>query len=185
MPDNNEVQGVLCGTCGQPRSSSAHASYGAAIDHRFIAAPVVPSDERLCDSRYRGQACHLPLLHGGDHMNFDIGGFEWANNTIGATAPPTTSQDAEGDGRWRVVARVVGAWRSYERTNADGRVESHRLDESLALDIESAIRAPYEELVKAAREIVTLGCLCTTEHHRDGCPVVRMKAALESLGGRS
>lgn len=41
MPDS-EVQGAVCGTCGQPRSSSAHTSQGAAIDHRFIPAPVVP-----------------------------------------------------------------------------------------------------------------------------------------------
>ena len=58
---------------------------------------------------------------------------------------------------------MVGAWRSYERTNADGRVESHRLDESLALDIESAIRAPYEELVKAARDARSALVLLTSE----------------------
>ena len=110
------------------------------------------------------------------------------------TAPPAPSQDAEG----AALARLFHE--TYERLapsfKYETRVESavpwervpannRALMVATCREVESAIRAPYEELVKAAHEIVTLGCLCITEQHHDRCPVVRMKAALESLGGRS
>ena len=155
MPDNNEVQ-------------------GAAIDHRFIPAPVVPSDDECA-------VCGRVL-----HVLTAAETAEWHARSerdkrhckgCGMPAPPTPSQDAEGDG-------LDELWDTYCHMLDEGTLEDERKAREA---VESAIRAPYEELVKAARGVTHGAPVHRYEpQHAEWCEVCAAITSIdESLGGRS
>lgn len=89
----------------------------------------------------------------------EIGGEKYIEDT----APPTPSQDAEGDGLKAAWFAVVDAlsqreWVTHDKVPAaDAKVAAAKEA------VESAIRAPYEELVKAARDARSALVLLTSE----------------------
>lgn len=178
MPDNNEVQ-------------------GAAIDHRFIPAPVVPIDDQRCAfPNSQWGTCGIPESDHADLMEPLVG--SRFHHEYQHPAPPTPSQDAEGDDI-AMLAESFWAAEEGDKEPALGRLVS-------------AIRAPYEELVKGVHsEFDDLVVACRAVDTASATPgmiqetidaIARMStvlaritgnnsslyntadAALESLGGR-
>ena len=140
--DNPSHQEAVCGTCGGRRSSVAgnvpRQKCPDCNGTGRIPAPVVPSDDECdgCGHGQHGSPCGWLLS---DDVEDECGCVKYA--------PPTPSQDAEGGG-WRLVSRDTGGslW------TQDGDPHHYEFVEA---GIESSIRADYEELVKAARAIVS------------------------------
>ena len=199
MPTNTDgVQGAVCGTCGQPPCQCGDARLGVHhteawyADHDFtLPAPVVPSDERRqCWEVFSTTAigasvikwhCKLEKGHDGDHMGAQIH----------AAAPPTHSQDAEGYGLAERIAGPHGIARCWV-WRYPIRKTWHEVEVPEA--VESAIRAPYEELVKAAREVDANRATDyeiahfgdeSLLHTGQAVALKKLRTALESLGGCS
>lgn len=130
---------------GEPYCRRCYAANRSGDLHPFIPAPVVPSDDEppvLC-VKVQGTGatwvCNRPpydVVH--QHVNNARPGS--GKHDFKPPAPPTPSQDAEGD-------RLTEAWWDYDRYRAGDRYPVERAKRRAA--VESAIRAPYEELVKA------------------------------------
>ena len=139
MPDGND--GAVCVTCGIMNLFMCHdpiphvdgkcGRCGVAVSehHPYAPAPVVPSDD---ECEFCGEDDQGRLVMCERHARE----YDTELRALLTPAPPTPSQDAEGDGRWRVIARVAGGWRSYERADLD------------------ALRAAVRPLVEASAAVV-------------------------------
>lgn len=190
MTTEGEQREVVCGRCGdgEPIDKEMDANHRASHGHPFTPAPVVPSDDPSWPTEREYEEEHM--------------------------TPPTPSQDAEGGGReggYISDGEMRAAWEKRYRQRVarfndtpelvELGVRTHPMPDEYAagwLDAESAIREPYEALVKAARGVLDSRTEFVFENgsgfeetsfEYDENAVACLNAALtrieESLGGRS